>query len=167
MTEKDHQHDLADTSEGLFAEIGRVAVDFALMEVKLEVGITYLLFGDQQRTTGAIVASFFSFRRKIDLFCALYRYRFPKVEQSPLRRFRKRMMDAANVRNVLVHMYAVSDGEEFYTARLDKRTFVSVGFSLTRTELERRRKSVSAAAVAATEFVDDLANRYSRRTRKT
>jgi len=109
----------------LLAPIGRVAANFAMLEMEMAIAIRFLIFWEPAPTDNAsyIVTSELNFKDKIALFSALYQFRFPG--QGPkfveLRIFTKRLNEANEKRNSLLHASWAIDTEEDRSTRITFR----------------------------------------------
>ncbi len=104
----------------LLEPIGAVTVNFAMLEESLSFGIWIFLFGNnaQEQRTGQIVTAELSFRRKVDLFCCLFRHRFPDKDDTELSKLRVKLMDVEAKRNRLVHSFWAASDEKGKSTRM-------------------------------------------------
>jgi len=113
----------------LFEPIGRVTVNFAMLQRVVETGVWQLLFGNgiKEQRTSQIVTAELSFRRAVELFSCLYRHRFPGQHEAALKTMCKRLLAAEEKRNLITHS-TWAGGQPGYTLRF-KTTAKQKGFA--------------------------------------
>ncbi len=99
--------------EELFAPLGKVVVNFGVLETILSFSIWILLVGNSavEQRTGQIVTAELNFKNKISLFSSLYQHKFP--ERKPfdeLTEIRKKLTEANRKRNRLLHSTWLAGG---------------------------------------------------------
>ncbi len=85
----------------LFEPIGRVTVNFSMLQGMVEFEIWTLLSRGQR--TGQIVTAELSFRRNVELFSCLYRHRFPGQNEDALGTIRNKLFNCEEERNRITH----------------------------------------------------------------
>ena len=94
----------------LLEPLGQLTVNFNILEQILAFFV-WNLIGHQQ-IVGQIVTAGMPFRRIVDLFCSLFRYRFTgPTELTALADLRKRIEDVEANRNAFVHSVWAGAGE--------------------------------------------------------
>jgi hypothetical protein len=123
------------TVEGL----GKICVEFQRLESYLKLAIPVLLAPDDLRL-GGIVTAQLSFNATLDLFYALYHYRFTDpAELKDLKEFLGKCASAEEKRNQMIHSRWEFDSESGKGAIRTKHT------AKNRKELKRQREILSPA----------------------
>lgn len=89
----------------LLEPLGRVTANFALLEEVLAIVICFLLYenSEAEKETGRIVTAELSFRRKVQLFSALFVHRFPEKGIEQIKELRASLCKAEENRNIVIH----------------------------------------------------------------
>ena len=92
-------------TEEVLAAIGRVCVEYSLLEMQLEAAIWSVLVGTKltEQAAGRIVTSELSFQKSLHLYQALYRHRFPDRDDTELGKVCAQAGRAEAERNVVIH----------------------------------------------------------------
>jgi hypothetical protein len=123
------------TVEGL----GKICVEFQRLESYLKIAIPILLAPDDLGL-GGIVTAQLSFNATLDLFYALYHYRFPDpAELKELKEFLGKCASAEIKRNKMIHSRWEFDSESGKGAIRTKHT------AKNRKEFKRQREILSSA----------------------
>lgn len=91
----------------LFEPIGRITVNFAMLQGMVESAIHLLLFGNGsgEWRAGQIVTAELSFRRAVELFSCLYRHRFRGQHEDALSAICNKLSDCEAERNRITHSH--------------------------------------------------------------
>jgi hypothetical protein len=153
---------VAAIDNSLLEPIGRVTVNFAMLEQTVAFGVWLLIVGNDstEQRTAQILTAELSFKRLVDLYSCLYRHRFPESRrQAEVDGLCTKLRVMEERRNVLTHSFWGAGGAAGQSTRL-KITAKAKGFRMQSETL--RREDIQLLAEDISELAASFQEEYLR-----
>ncbi|MBC8489357.1 MAG: hypothetical protein H8D45_25320 [Bacteroidetes bacterium] len=142
--------------------IGRITVNFALLESSISMGIWKLIGAGQEQDFGKIITSELSFKNLVALFSSLFNY-LVKDQSSidQLKNLIKDAMEAEKKRNIITHSLYVGDKKKSEVIRIKTTAKIHKGLkyqleSLTVNELNEIADFIAEVTANIQSFVSRI-----------